>query len=213
MTAAEGVRITVTGSLMKVYDGVAMIAEGIAERLDPQKLDAFDSLSRDAYGHVRLADVPIGIVLRDSVRARLGELGLGDTTVVTKDIGYELRCAKPVPFDAEYTRTLGYGAVRYLLQGGSGALIALSGGRVKPVTLEELIDPGTGRIRIRMVDVTTESYEVARKYMIRLEESDLIEPRLSRLSVQTSLTAEEFAERFGPTVGRRAETSANSVRA
>ena len=141
------------------------------------------------------------MVLRDAVRARLNELGLADITVVAKDIGYELRCAKPVPFDAEYTRTLGYGAVRYLLQGGSGALIALSGGRVAPVTLDELTDPATGRIRVRLVDVTTESYEVARKYMIRLEAADLVEPRLSRLSVQTSLSPEAFAERFGSLVG------------
>ncbi len=59
-----------------------------------------------------------------------------------------------------------------------------------------MLDPATGRIRIRMVDVTTESYEVARKYMIRLEEGDFVEPRLSRLAAQTSLTSEEFAARF-----------------
>lgn len=196
---------TIVGSIVKRKSlghdhGVAMIAEGIAERLDPQQLSTFEGVTRDAYGHIRLADVPIGTVLRDAVRARLSELGLDEITVVAKDIGYELRCAKPVPFDAEYTRTLGYGAVRYLLHGGSGALIALSGGRVAPVTLDELTDPATGRIRVRLVDVTTESYEVARKYMIRLEANDLIEPRLSRLSVQTSLSPEAFAARFGTLV-------------
>jgi len=180
--------------------GVAIVAEGIAEHLNAQQLASLEGAARDAYGHVRLADVPIGMVLRDAVRARLSELGIDDITVVTKDIGYELRCAKPVPFDAEYTRTLGYGAVRYLLQGGSGALIALSGGRLAPVTLEQLLDPQTGRIRVRLVDVTTESYEVARKYMIRLEALDLTEPRLSRLSAQTSISPEAFAMRFGKIV-------------
>ena len=90
-------------------------------------------LEADAYGHVHIADVPLGILLRDRVHAALKQLGV-EVTVVAKDIGYELRCAKPVPFDVEYTRTLGYGAVRYLLGGGSGALIALAGGRVTPVT-------------------------------------------------------------------------------
>ncbi len=208
---------TIVGSIVKRKSfghdhGVAMVAEGIAERVDPQALAAFDGASRDAYGHVRLADVPIGMVLRDAVRARLTEIGLDEITVVTKDIGYELRCAKPVPFDAEYTRTLGYGAVRYLLQGGSGALIALSGGRVAPVTLEELTDSTTGRIRVRLVDVTTESYEVARKYMIRLEADDLVEPRLSRLSVQTSLTPSAFVERFEPTVAGRGEAAIGNHR-
>ncbi len=198
--ALDDVVDTIVGAIVKRrangHDhGVAVVAEGIAERLDPAELSAVATAARDAYGHVRLADVPLGSVLRDAVRGRLQDIGL-DATVVPKDIGYELRSAKPVPFDAEYTRTLGYGAVRYLLAGGSGALIALSGGRIVPVTLDEMLDPATGRIRIRMVDVTTESYEVARKYMIRLEDTDFVEPRLSRLAAQTSLTSEEFAARF-----------------
>ena len=89
---------------------------------------------------MHLADVPLGMVLRDRVRAALKELGVS-ANVVAKDIGYELRCAKPVPFDADYTRTLGYGAVRYLLGGGSGALIAITGGRVTPVDLADLLIP------------------------------------------------------------------------
>jgi 6-phosphofructokinase 1 len=171
------------------------VAEGIAERLSQEQLAAFEGASRDAYGHIRLADIPIGAVLRDAVRRRLQEIGV-DATVVNKDIGYELRCAKPVPFDVEYTRTLGYGAVRYLLEGGSGSLIALSGGRVVPVTLGELQDQQTKRVRVRMVDITTESYCVARNYMTRLERDDLREPYLSRLAAHTNLTAQEFKERF-----------------
>jgi len=111
-----------------------------------------------------------------------------------------LRCAKPLPFDVEYTRTLGYGAVRYLLGGGSGALIAISGGRVTPVSLDELKDPETGRVRTRMVEVDTESYHVARSYMIRLEMPDFEEPSLAALAAQTKLSAQEFKARFLPVV-------------
>jgi ATP-dependent phosphofructokinase / diphosphate-dependent phosphofructokinase len=197
---------TIVGAIVKRLasghdHGVAVIAEGIAERIAPEELAAVSTATRDAYGHVRLADVPLGSVLRDAVRARLKEIGI-DATVVPKDIGYELRSAKPIPFDAEYTRTLGYGAVRYLLSGGSGALIALAGGRIVPVTLDSMLDKATGRVRVRMVDVTTESYEVARKYMIRLEKPDLTEPRLSRLSAQTNLDPDAFEERFGKLFAR-----------
>lgn len=158
--------------------GVAVVAEGIIERMSAKELDALENVARDAYGHVRLADVPIGSLLRDRVRARLAGFGI-ETTVLTKDIGYELRCAKPVAFDVDYTRTLGYGAVRYLLGGGSGALISLRGGRVHPVALSELLDPQTGRIRTRCVDVHAESYQVARDYMVRLEPSDLSDETLA----------------------------------
>jgi len=152
-------------------------------------------MERDAYGHLHIADIPLGIVLRDRVREALKELGI-DVTVVSKDIGYELRCARPVPFDVEYTRTLGYGAVRYLIGGGSGALIAITGGHVTPVDLDQLLDPATGRIRIRAVDISAESYRVARSYMTRLEPADLEEPALSRLAAHTKLSAGDFRSRF-----------------
>jgi len=188
--------------------GVAVIAEGIGEHIGAEALQGLANVSRDAFGHIRLADVPLGSVLKDAVQRRLSDLGI-DTTIVPKDIGYELRCAKPVPFDVEYTRTLGYGAIRYLLNGGSGALIALSGGRVVPLALEELRDPQTGRVRVRRVDVTTESYEVALSYMIRLEPEDLEGERLSRLAAQTSIDPQAFRARFidaiagGPANGKK----------
>jgi len=192
---------TIVGAIIKRAaagrdNGVAVIAEGIAESAD---LGHVTESSYDAYGHISIADIPLGMLLRDQVRAALKELGIA-ANVVNKDIGYELRCAKPVAFDVEYTRTLGYGAVRYLLSGGSGALIAITGGRVTPVNLDELIDPATGRVRVRLVDTSTESYRVARSYMIRLEPDDLEEPTLSQLSVHTNLTAEAFRARFLPAV-------------
>ncbi len=175
--------------------GVAVVAEGIVEHVSADALAALENVARDAYGHVRLADVPIGALIRDGVRTELEKLGI-DATVLTKDIGYELRCAKPVAFDVDYTRTLGYGAVRYLMSGGSGALIALSGGRVHPLLLEELLDGQTGRIRTRNVDVNAEAYAVARDYMVRLEPADFAEPELSKLAKQTNLTAQAFSSRF-----------------
>jgi 6-phosphofructokinase 1 len=195
---------TIVGSIIKHAasggdNGVALVAEGIAERLKPETLKTLSNSSLDAYGHPHLADIPLGWLLRDRIREVLDSLKIG-TTVVAKDIGYELRCAKPVPFDVEYTRTLGYGAVRYLLGGGSGALIAITGGRVTPVNLEDLRDPQTGRIRVRMVDVSTESFEVARSYMIRLELSDFQEPARSQLASRTNLPPEAFEKRFLPSV-------------
>jgi 6-phosphofructokinase len=195
---------TICGAIIKRKswgrdDGVALVAEGLAEHIAPGQLSLAEGSERDPYGHLHLADIPLGALLRERITAALEELGL-KLTLVSKDIGYEMRCAKPVPFDVEYTRTLGYGAVRYLLGGGSGALIAITGGRVTPVSLAQLTDPQTGRVRVRMVDVTTESYQVARSYMIRLEPEDFQEPTLTQLARQTTLSAQAFKERFWPVV-------------
>ncbi len=209
---------TIVGAIIKRRaagrdDGVAVVAEGIAERADSSALPGASVAEQDAYGHTHLSDLSFGTVLRDRVRAALAELG-SDLTVVAKDIGYELRCAKPVPFDADYTRTLGYGAVRYLLGGGSGALIAIAGGHVTPVNFADLADPATGRVRVRLVDVSTESYQVARSYMIRLEPDDLREPALSQLAAHTNLSAADFKARFAPavaaTIGARTPRTAGA---
>jgi 6-phosphofructokinase len=200
-TTLASVADTIVGSIVKQRSlgrayGVAVVAEGIAERIGDDVLSSAGNLGRDSFGNVALADVPLGGILRDAVRKRLSEIGV-NSVVHTKDIGYELRCAKPVSFDVEYTRALGFGAVRYLVDGGSGALIALSGGRVTPITLEELLDPSTGRIRTRQVDLTTEAYRVARDYMVRLEPSDFSDPaRVGRLAAQTNLGPGEFCGQF-----------------
>lgn len=200
-TDLQAVVDTIVGAIIKRRSvgrehGVAVVAEGIVEHLPGEAFAAPENIGRDSFGNIRLADIPLGVVLRDGARKRLEEIGV-DAIVHAKDIGYELRCAKPVPFDVDYTRTLGYGAVRYLLDGGSGALIALSGGNVKPIALRELLDPRTGRIRIRRVDTTTEGYRVARNYMVRLEPPDFgDDQRLGLLAAQTDLQPSEFRAIF-----------------
>ena len=192
---------TIVGAIVKRRalgrrHGVVVVAEGIAERIWDDVFSAGDTFGRDSFGNVPLADVPLGVILRDAVRKRLSEIRV-DSAVHAKDIGYELRCAKPVPFDVDYTRTLGFGAVRYLVDGGSGALIALEGGRVRPIVLEDLLDPQTGRIRTRQVDLTTEAYRVARDYMVYLEASDFVnQQHLDALAAHTSLDAEAFRTQF-----------------
>ncbi|HLW38484.1 MAG TPA: diphosphate--fructose-6-phosphate 1-phosphotransferase [Candidatus Eremiobacteraceae bacterium] len=191
---------TLIGSMIKRraagHDhGVAIVAEGLAESLDEQELQSRKDATRDAYGNIRLGEIDLADLLRQTLSRALKELGLA-ITVVTKDIGYELRCAKPLAFDVEYTRTLGYGAVRYLLSGGSGAMVSLRGGSVAPVTLQELIDPSTGRIRVRTVDTKTEAYEVGRSYMIRLEPHDFDPGRIGALAAAAGMDPQAFRARF-----------------
>jgi len=194
---------TIVGAIVKRRafgrkHGIVVVAEGIAERVWDDIFKSAEHLGRDSFGNVPLADVPLGTIVRDAVRNRLEAIGV-DSVVHAKDIGYELRCAKPVPFDVDYTRTLGFGAVRYLVEGGSGALIALESGNVRPLSLADLLDPLTGRIRTRQVDLTTEAYRVARDYMVYLEPSDFTDvAKLAQLAAQTKLTPTQFRAQFEP---------------
>ena len=148
-------------------DGVALVAEGVGERLVPEDL-AGAEVERDPHGHLELRDVPLARLLAGKVEARFAARG-DKVTIVDVNLGYELRCAPPIPFDCEYVRDLGWGAVNYLLSPdyGGGAIISIDGGHLRPLPFSEMMDPQTGRTRVRMVDVESESYRVAREYMIR----------------------------------------------
>ncbi len=182
--------------------GVAVIAEGLAERMDAAELEDLKDVERDEHGHIRLAEVNLGRLLEGEVKRRIKARGL-KRTIVSKDVGYELRCAAPVTYDLEYTRDLGYGAIKLLLSGGTGAMVTIQAGRLVPMFFTELLDPSTGRTRVRYVNTETESYEAAAKYMIRLNRWDFEDPdRLARLASVAKTDPASFEQQFGY-LGRR----------
>jgi 6-phosphofructokinase 1 len=180
-------------------DGVAVIAEGLVLGLDPELLGGMSKIERDAHGNVRLAEIDIGDLLKVAVRARLKKLGL-DVTISSKDIGYELRCADPIPFDLEYTRDLGYCATKYLLSGGNAAMISIQAGNFVPVPFREPLDPETDRARIRMVDIRSTRYAIARRYMIRLRRDDFEDPlKLAKIAKKAGVCPSMISERSSST--------------
>jgi 6-phosphofructokinase 1 len=196
--------------------GLAVLAEGLLEAIGERGLlEAFGTednlrrygkVERDAHGHLRLGEIEFGRMIRDHLGTRLAAHGIQlPLTLVDKGLGYELRCADPIPFDAEYTRDLGYGAVKFLRSqaaGRFGAIISFIGGQMRPLPFEELIVPETGRMRPRKVNVDGETYECARCYMIRLERSDFEEPqRLAAIASAAGKSPEQIRQEFGYLVG------------
>ncbi|HET8578314.1 MAG TPA: diphosphate--fructose-6-phosphate 1-phosphotransferase [Methylomirabilota bacterium] len=177
--------------------GVAILSEGIGERLAPEALGAVE---QDAYGNVRLAEVELGRLFKDRVTASLRARGV-DVTIVAKDLGYELRCAPPGAHDIQYCRSLGYWATRFLLEGGSNAMVTIQAARLVPVPFSEMVDSTTGKIRVRYVDVKSEAYETLYAYMIRLKPEDFGAPEsVASLAKAAQMTETEFVARFRPLV-------------
>jgi 6-phosphofructokinase len=192
---------TIVGSIIKRLSdgrqyGVAVLAEGIVLSLNQDDLAALGDLERDAHGHVRLAEVDFGDMVKKQVQKRLKSLGIS-LTIASKDIGYELRCADPIPFDMEYTRDLGYCATKFLLSGGSDAMVSMQGGNFVPIPFAQMIDPETGRARVRRVDVHSTRYGIARRYMIRLRRDDFDNPdKCARLATAAGLPVDQFRAQF-----------------
>jgi 6-phosphofructokinase 1 len=122
-------------------------------------------------------------------------------TIIAKDIGYELRCQPPISYDREYTRYLGYSAVKFLTGGGTGAMIMLKDGVCHPIKFADLLDPKTGKTRIRTVEIDSDDYLMARRYMIRLEKEDMEGEALKKLASTAKMSPEDFKKRFSVAVG------------
>ncbi len=178
-------------------DGVAVIAEGVASHFDPDDPILKDA-PRDEHGHVRLAEVPIARVLRTAVAESLARRGV-KVTIGEKDVGYELRCGYPIAYDRDYTRDLGVGAVRSLLDGHSSVLITRQSGQIVPIPFAEIVDPATGRARVRQVDVASDSYKNAFALQERVQLEDLRdEATLAAIAAAANLTPEEAKRRYMP---------------
>ena len=191
-------------------DGLAVIAEGIAEKFSVEDLLRFPGVeaTNGTHGRPRLNEIPLASILQRETSRRFAEWG-EQISVVDVTLGYALRSAPPIPFDIDYTRTLGYGAVRFLLSKPDmsspdekklvkGGLICLQDGRLRVLAFDDLIDPATGKTKVRLVDTGSEHYAVACEYMIRLEQKDLDDPLSShKMACSINMTDDEFSQRFG----------------
>src|SRR5215471_14292216 len=193
--------------------GIVVLAEGLIEAMGEKALlaaipgglpERYGTIKRDDHGHLRLGEIEFGRLMKDLLTERLEKLGI-KITLLDKDLGYELRCADPIPFDAEYTRDLGYAAVKFLLSPDAanfGAVVSFNDGKMVPLPFEKMINPQTGRMQVRKVNVDGEAYECACHYMIKLEHSDLDDPeQLKKLAATVSMTPDQFRQRFGYLVG------------
>ena len=177
-------------------DGVAVLAEGLVEHLDPNDFKDLDNIEKDDHGHIRIAEVNFGEMIKSLVQARMKQFGQ-KITIVSKNIGYELRCADPIPFDMEYCRALGFMAAKFLFDGGSGALVSIQEGRFVPMYFKKILDPKTKRMKVRMVDTDSESYYIANRYMIRMRKEDFEDPHdLAKYAATVGLSLDEFRKQF-----------------
>jgi len=201
----EVVDILSTAVIKRMADdkpyGVAVVAEGVVEQMAMQDLEGLEDVERDAHGHIRLSEVNFSEVLRDGLRKELASVGI-NMRAVNIDIGYVLRCADPIAFDIDYTRSLGQAAVDFLLDEGSHATMTIQQNQVVPLYFEKMMDPKTGRTEVRTVNTDAFIYESARKSMIRLNIEDAKdEILLGKMAAQTKISLTEFKAKYGYLVG------------
>jgi 6-phosphofructokinase len=211
-TTVSEIADIIEGSILKRRvmgraDGVAVLAEGLA-----YKLGSTEELCRllgkdvplDHAGHPRLSEVPLEEILQRELQERFAKRG-ESITIIGHSLGYELRSAAPSTLDMIYTRDLGHGGVRLLLDSKSelppGVMVTMQNGNLVPVPFEHLIDPATNRTRIRMVNMNSYTYRVARAYMLRIEQADFESPTmLAALAAEAQMTPHQFRTQYEPSI-------------
>ena len=90
-----------------------------------------------------------------------------------------------------------------LVQAGLGsardqALISIQRAQFVPVKFDTIMDKTTGRMKVRMVDVASDNFKIARSYMDRLDAADFAdEAKLAKLAKVAKLEPEAFQKAFG----------------
>ncbi len=187
----------IVGSVVKRYlsgknYGVAIIAEGVLEKITVEDFALLGEICLDEHGHIRYAELDFGQMLKQAVLAEVKKIGI-KISIVDKEIGYELRCAAPISYDIDYTRSLGYEAIQFLLNGGTGAMISLQDNRAVPLYFKDLTDPKTGKTKVRRVNIETVHYKIARGFMLRLEQEDLDDAAIANTY---KMNIDEFKKRY-----------------
>lgn len=187
----------ITGSIVKRYltgknYGVAVIAEGVIEKIAPEDFKKLGEVVTDEHGHIRYSELDFGEILKQAVLAEVKKIGI-KVSIIDKEIGYELRCTAPIAYDIDYARSLGYSAVRFLMRGDSGALISIQNNEAVPMRFEDIKDSATGKTRVRKVNIKSVQYRIARGSMMRMEKEDLDDPGLANAY---RMPPKEFKERY-----------------
>ena len=207
-TSIEDMALPIEASMMRRLaegrrDGVVVLAEGLARKLDPKAIPHYADIERTQKGELRLTDLPLGNLLREHLERTFSLRGV-NLRMTTKVIGYELRCAAPIPFDSDYCRDLGFGAMRAVLRSPHNGIVCREGDSMRVCSFSDMQDPNTGRMRIRLVDTDTESYKVALRYQLRMRQSDLEDPqKRAKIVLASGLNEADVVSRYGPVAMRR----------
>lgn len=158
--------------ILNINYGVAIVSEGIFHNMPKSELDKIGiNFTYDAHGHPELANVSKSHILNVLLQNKMSELGLNIKSRPV-ELGYELRCCRPIGFDLTLCSLLGLGVKKLFDEGLSGCIVtANSRGEVTPLFLSE-IQNEEGKIVPRLVNIDSEFANLCFQNLHYLVESD-----------------------------------------
>ncbi len=139
-----------------IEHGVAIVSEGIFHVLEDEEIkNCGIDFTYDAHGHPELGNVSKAHIINVLVQRKLKELNIKIKSRPV-EMGYELRCARPVAYDLTLCTILGMGVKKLYEQGEKNCIVSTTRDtEIMPIFMKDIEDD-QGKIPPRLVDVDTE---------------------------------------------------------
>ena len=174
--------------IMGLDYGVAIISEGVFHFMNDQEIiDTGINFTYDDHGHPELGNVSKSHIFNMLVQQHLKALRI-KVKSRPNEMGYELRCCRPIAYDLTYATQLGIGVYKLFSEGITGCMVTTDRkGDITPLYLKDVEDE-KGKVRPRLVNIESdkvqmiyannlhyinkEDYRMAKKYVPNPEEYD-----------------------------------------
>lgn len=145
-----------------VGHGAIMISEGVFHFMEESEIvNSGINFTFDEHGHPELGTISKANIFSFLLQKKLKELDL-NTKIRPVEIGYEIRSCYPTAFDMNYCTMLGMGVKKLYDEGHTGCIVvAKANGEFLPLYLKDIMDPKTGKVKTRLVDVKAQDYQLA----------------------------------------------------
>jgi 6-phosphofructokinase len=136
--------------------GVAIISEGVFHFMSDEEVEGTGiNFTYDDHGHPELGNVSKSHIFNMLVQRKLKKLNLSVKSR-PNELGYELRCCRPIAFDLSYATLLGTGVMKLFQQGITGCMVTSDpAGNIAPLYLKDVEDE-KGKVRPRLVNIESE---------------------------------------------------------
>jgi len=158
--------------IMRVDYGVILLSEGVFHILDKEEIEQIGvHLNYDEHNHPILGDFSKANVFNKLLKKHLTDINIAIKSRPV-DLGYELRCCRPIGFDLTLCTLLGIGVKKLFDEGISGCIVTCnSKGEITPMYLNEF-DSTDGKIIPRLVEVESEFAQLCFQNLHYLAEND-----------------------------------------
>ena len=159
--------------ILGINYGAAIISEGVFHFVDDEEIkNTGINFTYDDHGHPELGNVSKAHIFNMLVQRKLKELK-SDIKSRPVELGYELRCCRPIAYDLVYCTNLGIGVKTLFEKGETACMVTLSHeGEISPLYLKDVEDE-QGKIKPRLVNINLEKAQLVFKYNLHyLTEDD-----------------------------------------